>query len=69
MKIGRIHTQGLCIKPDYWGSQAPPPPSEILGGPVAPLVPRFLLHCMMIAGVHKQVFVTLNVKLRRGFGM
>ena len=45
MKIGRKHTvtQGFCIKPDYWGSQAPPPPSEILGGgqlpPWLPLVP------------------------------
>ena len=38
MKIGRKHTQGFCIKPDYWRGQAPP--SEILGGgggPVAPL--------------------------------
>ena len=24
MNIGRIRTQGLCIKPDYWGGQAPP---------------------------------------------
>ena len=37
MKIGRKYTQGFCIKPDYWGGQAPP--SEILGGPVAPLAP------------------------------
>ena len=37
MKIGRKHTQGFCIKPDYWRGQAPP--SEILGGPVAPLAP------------------------------
>ena len=33
----RKHTQGFCIKPDYWRGQAPP--SEILGGPVASLAP------------------------------
>ena len=32
MRIGRIHTQGLCIEPDYWGGPRPPPPSEVLGG-------------------------------------
>ena len=35
IEIERKHTQGFCIKPDYWRGQAPP--SEILGGPVAPL--------------------------------
>ena len=30
----RKHTQGFCIKPDYWRGQAPP--SEILGGASGP---------------------------------
>ena len=41
MKIGRKHTHGFCIKPDYWGGGGQAPFFEILGG--AP--PWFLLHC------------------------
>ena len=48
MKIGRIHTQGFCIKPDFFlgggggggGEQALP-----IGGPVAPLTPMVPAPC------------------------
>ena len=42
MKIGRKHTQGFCIKPDYWRGQAPL--LKYWGGGQWP--PWFLLHCI-----------------------
>ena len=42
MKIGRIHTQEFCIKPDYWGEGGAGPSFWNIGGasgPPGPLVP------------------------------
>ena len=67
MKIGRIHTQRLCIKPDYWAAR-PPPPSEILVGqwPPGPPAPTPLLEhachaTTMCACLCVQVFVCVHI--------
>ena len=64
IKIGRIRTQGLCIKPDYWGGGG----GGGEGG-VAPLVPTPLkgkgekLITVVQVGNYSLTFIALGNKL------